>query len=381
MTTLEDTNAIDEKKEPDVSPTNYKSFISNYITSIIFTIGVSVILIGSLGLYTTKVAQSNILPDNINLAPYTDIIRNVQETPIDMNIVRDISWNLKVHNIVSQKAYFNEAQFLDNFKNTLTGNVLGSLKSKSNPSSGFFSNGGLYFSSIYDSMMSKNFGFINSLFLYLSYLPETAIMLLYGFFGMFIWVGLYIFNFFTSIMYHISYILQFFRTSLPNDATKWEASSDVSLVGFNKIGKWCLFFMLWWWVALISIFITPLITSLLTLISPLQTNYKLDRDSKKYLGIFDFIKDTIVYKKSFIVILSTVSLLYNATKYLGVQSLIGVIVAIMIAYFMGLYSQHIPDVNNITEFSQKLANPDSMQAKVSNKLSGGAIKQKHKHKL
>lgn len=379
MSTPENASAIDEKKEPDVSQINYKGFISNYITSIIFTIGISVILIGSLGLYTTKVAQSNILPDNVTFEPYTGIAREVQEIPIDMNIIKDITWNLNVHNIVSQKAYFNESQYLNKFKHTLTGNVLGYLKSIATPSSGIASNAGLYFSNIYDSLMAKNFGFINSFFLCLSYLPESVIMLVYGFFGMFFWLGLYFFNFFTSILYHVIYIVRFFRSSLSGDATKWEASADSSMFGFNKIGKWFLFIMLWWWVALISIFITPLITTLLALISPLQTNYRLDKDSKKYLGVFDFIKDTIVYKKSFIVVLSTVSLLYNATKYLGAQSLIGVIIAIIIAYFIGLYSQHIPDTNNVTEFSQKLANPSIIQAKINNslnKLTGGSIKHK-----
>lgn len=164
MSTTEPATAIDEKKEPDASQTNknanLKGFITNYLSSIIFTIGISVLLIGSLGLYTTKVAQSNILPDNINLEPYTNVVRNVQEMAIDINIIKDISWNLKVNNIVSQKAYFNEEQFLKNFNHTLTGKVLDSFKSISSPSSGIIGNAGLYISSIYESMMTKILGLL-----------------------------------------------------------------------------------------------------------------------------------------------------------------------------------------------------------------------------
>ena len=382
MSTPEDTSAIDEKKEPDTSPTNsnFKGFLTNYLSSIIFTIGISVFVIGTLGLYTTKVAQSNILPDNINLAPYTDIKRDIQEMAIDINIIKDISWNLKVNNIVSQKVYFNEKQFLENFNHTLTGKVLDSFKSISSPSSGIIGNAGLYISSIYESMMSKNFGFINSIFLYLSYLPESVIMLVYVFFGMFIWIGLYIFNFFTSVMYHILYILHFFRTSLPDDATKWEASADVSLFGFKSILKWILFIYFWWWIAVISMFVTPIITTFLTLIAPLQTKYGVDKDKKNTLGIGSFIRNTIVYKKSFILILATISLLYNATTQLGAQSLIGVITAIIILYFVGFYSQQMPDVNDTTHFSENLSNPKCEQAVVTNAVATGGSK-KYKKRL
>ena len=62
-------------------------FLLNYLSSIIFTIGISIFIIGGLGLYTTKVAQANILPDNIELAPYTIFDRIVDDIDIDINDV------------------------------------------------------------------------------------------------------------------------------------------------------------------------------------------------------------------------------------------------------------------------------------------------------
>ena len=92
MATTEDTSAIDEKKTENTgTDPDFKGFASNYLFSIIFTIGVVVFIIGGLGLYTTKVAQANILPDNSLLAPYTDIGRSVSAMPIDINIIHDIN--------------------------------------------------------------------------------------------------------------------------------------------------------------------------------------------------------------------------------------------------------------------------------------------------
>jgi hypothetical protein len=370
---MSDMSSIDEKKEPVVSPTNYTLFIMNYIISIIITIGILIVLIGSLGLYTTKVAQSNILPDNINLAPYTDIARDIKEMAIDMNIMKDRTWTGKLTNIYSQKAYFNEKQYIANFKDTLTGSALNSLKEWSEPTNGIIANPALYLSQIYNSLIANNFAFINTVFLYLSYFPEWTIMLLYGFFGFFIWMALYLFNFCASILYHFTNILNLFRTTLSGDNTKWETNATVSLFGFNRITKWICFWFLWWWLAFISIFLTPIITSLLALISPLQASYKIDIKSKKKMGILDFITDTIVYKKTFIFILATISLLYNSITILGAQSLIGVIVAIIFSYFIGLYTQTIPELNDITNFSQNLANQTVIQAKLV-KLTGGMLK-------
>ena len=52
----------EDSKEPKY---DFKNFIKNYITSVIFGIGLLVFIIGGIGLYTTKVAQANILPDYI----------------------------------------------------------------------------------------------------------------------------------------------------------------------------------------------------------------------------------------------------------------------------------------------------------------------------
>ena len=129
MSTTEDTNAIDEKKtEESGGDPDFKGFANNYISSIIFTIGILVFIIGGLGLYTTKVAQANILPDDIELAPYTVFDRVVNDIPIDINIMRQSFWS-ENKDTVSQKIKFNSQEYLDSFN----GSLLCSIKKKCGP--------------------------------------------------------------------------------------------------------------------------------------------------------------------------------------------------------------------------------------------------------
>ena len=108
MSNTENTSAIDEKKNGETENTSpdFKGFIKNYLSSIVFTIGISIFIIGGLGLYTTKIAQSNILPDNIELAPYTIKDRVVKDIEININIMKPLIFS-KNENISLQKSTFN----------------------------------------------------------------------------------------------------------------------------------------------------------------------------------------------------------------------------------------------------------------------------------
>lgn len=336
-------NAIDEKKTEETGPTNssakLKNFASDYTYSIFITIGILIFIIGTLGLYTTKVAQSNILPDNIGLAPYTNLDRVLKDINVDLNIMRPTILS-DYNKCFSQKAVFNSQEYLDSFKN----GFLCYLKKNADPTKGAFANAPLFFSYVYDSIVSANFIAINSIFLYLSYLPEWLIMMFYGFFGIFIWVGLYFFNMIISIFYHFINIPQLFRMPAEDDK-KWEANKNIS---FFHITKLLLFFFLWIPVGLMSTFMMPLFFTIYGLISPLFASYKIN--GSKSFNVFDFIKDTFVYKKYFFFILATLSLLNNGIKAFGNSSLIVIIIAIIFAYIMGLYNNEMPE-NGVDGFT------------------------------
>jgi hypothetical protein len=342
MSTTEDTSAIDDKKTEDTGGTapDFVGFTTNYLSSIVFTIGVSIFIIGGLGLYTTKVAQSNILPDNIELAPYTIIDRVVENIPIDINVMRPTFWS-ENKDTVSQKAIFDSQGYLDSFSNSF----ICSLKDKASAKGG--SNAALFFSRVYDNIVAKNLLAINTIFFYLSYLPESMIMLLYGFLGIFIWMALYFFNMCISIFYHIVNIPELFRATFNPDETKkdifeWESDETLS---YFRFFKFLLFFFIWIPVGMFSAFVVPAFFTLYGLISPLLASYTINKTKKSY-GVYDFIKDTFAYKKFFFFVLATLSLFSNGIKYLGTNSIIGIIVAVVFAYFMGLYTNEMPDVGS-----------------------------------
>ena len=338
MSKSENTNAIDEKKnefEKSNTSSDFKSFFKNYALSIVFTIGI--FIIGGLGLYTTKIAQSNILPDNIELAPYTIKDRVVKDIEININIIKPLFFS-KDENILLQKSTFNSQEYLDSFNK----NFLCYLKKYADPNSGLLANPSLFFSMVYDNLVAKNFLAINTIFYYLSFLPESVIMLLYGMFGIFIWIGLYFFNVCISIFYHIINIPQLFR-KLDDKTNKWESIEQIS---FLRFVKFLLFFFIWIPVGIFSASITPTFFTIYGLIAPLFAKYKIaNTNNNKDYNVFNFLKDTFVYKKLFFFILVTLSLISNGIKYLGSYYIIAIIFAIIFSYCIGLYRNAQPNDN------------------------------------
>ena len=123
-TTTEETNIIDEKKAEEegttAKKTDWSGFFVNFTSSVLTTICLGVILVGSIGLYTAKVANANILPDDINLMPYTNVERIVKERPIRpiyMNPVKirtffGLGFWSDPEEVYSQMAKFDNMDFL-----------------------------------------------------------------------------------------------------------------------------------------------------------------------------------------------------------------------------------------------------------------------------
>ena len=339
-------NAIDEKKGNTESKLpDFKGFIKNYISSIIFTIGLSTFIIGGLGLYTAKVAQSNILPDNIELEPYTGFSRIVEEIPIDINIIRQGIFSDN-KNIISQKAIFNSKEYLDSFN----GSFLCTLKKYAKPE-GLFSNGPLFFSKVYDSIISANFYAINSIFFKLNYLPEPVIMILYGLFGIIIFMVMYFFNYCLTVFYYFVHIQELFRNESEEKGKQgfWEETKNISFFS-TKL----LLFFFWAIICFILLLIMPMITTIYALLSPLYATYKI-QSSNETKNVWNFIIDNFVYKKILFFMLCTASLVSNGVNYLGYSYLIGIAVAILFAYYTGLYNLDIPEVNT-NGFTANIAN-------------------------
>jgi hypothetical protein len=92
----------------------------------------------------------------------------------------------------------------------------------------------------------------------------------------------------------------------------------------------------------------PIIFTLYALISPLYAKYKLidttnnDKTVSENQGVINFITSTFVYKKFFFFVLASLSLISNGNNYLGSSYLVGILIAIVILYFIGFYKNPLP---------------------------------------
>lgn len=85
---MSDTSAIDDKKKEQTP--NPKQDLLDFFLGILYQIVIIgiLIIIGAVGLYSCRVAQTNILPTCMLFAPYTDIVPPIKEIPIDINVVK-----------------------------------------------------------------------------------------------------------------------------------------------------------------------------------------------------------------------------------------------------------------------------------------------------
>ena len=88
-TTTSDTEAIDDKKDTTPTTSPFSGTFMATMFSKLLLLGI-IVVTGTCMVYTCRVAQSNILPTDLNCYPYTNIM------PIINNGQGDISININV---------------------------------------------------------------------------------------------------------------------------------------------------------------------------------------------------------------------------------------------------------------------------------------------
>ena len=353
MSTTETTSSIDDKKTEDTgaATSDFKGFLFNYLYSIIFTITLGIFVIGGMGLYITKVANAHVLPDNINYAPYTDAINPDITTvyPVKMNIIKPTLFSTE-ENSTYQTAAFDTKEYLDGFINS----IICALKTWAQPEN-TLSNYGYYFSKVYDQIISYNFKFTTFLFGGLGHLPESAVMILYGLLCPIFLLIFFLFSMATSIVFHLINLGKIFneKISVGKDKDKLIWSNNVDWI--KLIWNMVVFFFVGMVTCLTSTFLMPVFFAFYALISPLFAKYKIINEHNKEpitdnQNIGNFIKSTFVYKKLLFYVLATISLIVNGVNYLGSSAIVGIIIAIIIVYFLGLYQNYIPPSDNTDGF-------------------------------
>jgi hypothetical protein len=342
----------------------FKEFFTNLTNNVIFKLVVRTIVFGTMGLYIAKVAQSNILPDDVDLSPFTDIKRNVSQTPIDVNIIKERTfWGLgiwdKPINVYSEKIEFDNDEFLKSYNSSL----LCLLKKYANPES-IFGNVCLYFSKVLSETTANSFWFTNKLFNVYNYLPEWLIMLTSGFYPS-IFLGLFfVFNLLAGIIPHIKHLIQYFRK--PSwSGSEWESEGNIH---FLRPIKWILFWFLWFWISLNSMIIMPIYLTFYNFIAPLTAKYKVQGEPKeRHFG--NFLLDTIFYKKSFLLSIFSYYLGVNAFKFLPKMYFAALIISLFFIVMYNVLFNRSVDIEN-TKLTPGLANPKNVQGKVSMGANG-----------
>lgn len=221
---MSDTSIIDEKKLGNNSSSDsFTSKIKNFLISVLVAVIVILLYFSSSGivLYLCKLAQSNILPTELNCAPYTDNKPNIQE--VQTNI-----FTTYTEPETSIKLQF---PYDKNSKNNII-DIFKKYKDKS--SSNFLAN---YFISIAESLFQFNYSAINTIMNSMNQIfPEALIVWL----GPIISAFLYAFGLIINQLYFIylwfSQMWWFFRHNSNDSGSglpKWE---DVTL--FEPINWW-----------------------------------------------------------------------------------------------------------------------------------------------
>lgn len=372
----------DTANQPD--PTNdpkYSKFFANFAVS---TLGIIVfVIIGSVGLYFTKIAESKIIPTNIEFKPYTCTPNpNPEKRPevVLMNLVREFPlkglgiWMPAISKFC-QQAKFDEKSFDRSFKGTRMRSLWEAQDEEINKSKGIeVSNFARWKSESMNKMISAGFSFIQTFFGAFSGWNETLFMLLFGLLGAIFFPVFFIVNIFTSLWAHISALAKKGvdgslhtgiswlkrKTRQENGETDFEEPENnwmrklglVSKKEPNDITIWeNIFFVLKFiffyiliaiYFMVSSLLVSPIFTTFFTLGKSAFINYKLKLEDdftsddsgsgdSKLKGIGSFIRDSFAYKRTYLVALSIVNLLMQANIFLGTYYFAAIFISLVLA--------------------------------------------------
>lgn len=332
----EETTAIDEKKAEEEGTTTEKTdwagFFKNFGISLTTGIIISVAVMGSVGLFLSKVASANILPVNFDMAPYANFSRNVDMDVIYMNPVKILPyfglgfWEgpEKGKYWIQEANFVNPIlpNFMDNFKN--------SWFCKLSSSESHFLK---YEHDAIGQTMCGAFNIIRYIFFYMNYLPEWATMLLVGVIYIPLFFTIMWLNYIWGFISHIRYLGNLF-----SDMTKLPENEDNQLAYYIKnLIKFYFLIICYLIGACFSMALSPFFITIYTFFKSVSADYivreKPEGKQTKPLNILDFIKSAFYYKKTFIIILTMINLLMSANSYLGSSYIPGVIIAILILIF------------------------------------------------
>jgi hypothetical protein len=371
-------DTIDSKRnENNVKTNDFNLFAKQFAKQFLLTICLGVVVFGATGLYTAKVAQSNILPSNVDFAPYTKFeydVKNLDNisNPISilMNIIKIRAWNGFNFWDTPLETYSQKASFIkEDFKDSFLFKFLCFLETNSK-TDGTFSNLSHFMHNIFKTNIANSFSIITTVYSLLYKLPEWLVLLLY--FTAFPFIALFLL-FYNGIMALITNLgntnVAFDEFMCNQEGSTMDSTCEPNEKIWKNISLWdgqrgwfnfawtIMVFFVYLYLSFFMTFFMAVFTTFNSLISPLFKEYKLEgSDNKETYGFGTFLKDTFFYKKSFIMMVTAYTLLDTVYKYLNNANYItGCIIAIIIlAVGFGIFNPSSPE------------NLDTTQVKITN---------------
>jgi hypothetical protein len=303
---MSDTKTIDEKKNNnnDISIRDKASGFAKFIIATIILILMVVFYFSLSGfvLYGCKLAQSNILPSDMNCYPYTDNKPHIDS--IESNIFITSS-----NPPLSAKINFPHDKY--NFKNMII-DLFRDYKSE--PNSHFLVN---YFISIIESLVAFNYSCINYIFNSLNASPEIIILLFGPIITSFIGTMIVILDNFYLIYLWFFKMSWFFNTNRNANTDKeplWEPITMFSPFNYSMAILLVILFIILFFVFLPCLPVLPFITVTWCLFSCIS--FKSEMNDKPY-NVLTLIKDLFKFYKLHIMSFASGFIVLSAFANLG----------------------------------------------------------------
>lgn len=305
---------------------NWIEFGFNLSSSMFFLIN-GIVFIGSLSLYTTLIAQTNLLDLKFsaqnkgenkteNVVAHTTKIYSGFPPHLDKEIKTDLT--------LEQKSI---DAMLDN-------KLINGLK-KSNITIVHFIKEVLF------SMISNNYMVINTVYGFLYNFSESITLCLSLYLTPFLWFIMFFVNILLAGIYHLINFKEYFASCFGEGNCSGYSYTPIN---FMITFSYALFFAL-----PMILFVYPTITMLYSYLSPLLAVFSNKKTGKKY-NFLEYAIDMISYKRQLIMWLISLTVVRVVYMSLGIYDAISCLISIIIlATFTRIYSQYVPDCGKKTE--------------------------------
>ena len=359
------TAELDEaQKDPKTTSEEYGDKLKNFITNTL-TSGIKLIIyciIGLLIIYLCKIAQSNVLPTDINCYPYTDEKGHDPE---------------KINTFIFTNLFFSKprkAMILEfpNINNSFINSTLKYFNEyKDNPKSTFLGN---FFVNIFQSLFVKNFNYYNTMFSFINQIPEFLLVIFGYYLGIIVFVLGTLMNVIFLCYYWFSNLGWFLKKNVNvkvNEETgeiiplgkpkwvdlRWQAKLDKNNEPIEGTSEWSSFLIgiiliiVFIWILIFSFFlqffsIFGAVFSIYCLVACFMYESKLAGKSINFTDLFVYL---FKYNKLIIMTMFSYSVISSAYYSLGPTSAGFAVLTLFCIYYFKIIEMFVPVKSDLDE--------------------------------